>query len=58
MLRIKQVSEKTSKGPSTIWADVKKGTFPKPVKLSPKTTAWTDESIDIWLKEKIAESQS
>mgnify|MGYP000107864770 CR=1 FL=1 len=30
---------------STWWAGVKSGRFPKPVKLGPRTTAWTVESI-------------
>ena len=30
---------------STWWAGVAKGTFPKPVKLGPKITAWKIEDI-------------
>ena len=32
-------------GKSTWWAGVKSGRFPKPVKLGPRTTAWTNESL-------------
>jgi prophage regulatory protein len=32
-------------GKSTWWAGVKKGRFPKPVKLGPRTTAWKVEDI-------------
>lgn len=32
-------------GKSTIWARVREGTFPQPVKLGPRTTAWRVEDI-------------
>ena len=32
-------------GKSTWWQGVKDGRFPKPVKLSPRTTAWRVEDI-------------
>ena len=31
--------------PSTWWAGVKEGRFPKPVKLGPRITAWRAEDI-------------
>src|SRR5688500_8031770 len=33
-------------GKSTWWAGVKAGTFPKPVKLGPRVTAWRVEDIE------------
>ena len=32
-------------GKSTWWAGVKSGRFPKPVKLTPRTTAWRVEDV-------------
>ncbi len=32
-------------GATSWWAGVKSGKYPKPVKLGPRTTAWTVESI-------------
>ena len=32
-------------GKSTWWAGVKSGRFPKPVKLGPRITAWSVQSI-------------
>lgn len=34
---------------STIWRRVAAGTFPKPVKLSERVTAWRAEDIRAWL---------
>jgi len=34
---------------SSIWAGVKDGTFPKPIRLSKRTVAWTQGQLDAWL---------
>ncbi len=39
--------------PATLWRWVANGTFPEPVKLSPRVTAWRIEDIKKWLLEKI-----
>ncbi len=36
---------------STLWAHVKAGTFPAPVRLSPGITAWPVESIRRYIEE-------
>jgi prophage regulatory protein len=36
---------------STWWAGVKSGRYPKPVKLSPKITAWRTEDIHKLIEE-------
>lgn len=43
--------------PSTIWAWVKNGTFPKPVKLSPNCTAWPADVVEQWAQDRIAASR-
>lgn len=34
----------------TLWREVKAGTFPRPIKLSKRVTAWKVGSIRAWLK--------
>lgn len=34
---------------ATLWRRVKAGTFPKPVKLSERVTAWRVEDVRAWL---------
>lgn len=36
----------------TIWEWVRKGQFPKPVKLSDNVTVWRKSDIDAWLEDK------
>jgi predicted DNA-binding transcriptional regulator AlpA len=35
--------------PATIWRKVKEGTFPEPIKLGERITAWRVEDIEAWL---------
>jgi prophage regulatory protein len=49
-LRIPDVMLKTGLGKSTIWAWVKQGKFPKPIKLSPRVTVWEESKINKWME--------
>jgi prophage regulatory protein len=39
---------------ATLWRNVKSGTFPAPVKLSERVTAWRVEDIRAWMKSRAA----
>lgn len=39
-------------GPTLFWQLVREGRFPKPVKLSPRTTAWPVSAVREWLASK------
>lgn len=39
---------------ATLWRKVKAGTFPAPVKLSERVTAWPVESIRQWMQTRTA----
>jgi len=45
-LRLPQVLERIPVSKSTWWAGVRKGLYPKPVKLSERTSAWPESEID------------
>lgn len=38
----------------TLWRKVKNGTFPKPLKLSDRITAWKVGDVRRWISEQIA----
>jgi predicted DNA-binding transcriptional regulator AlpA len=42
---------------SSFWARVKEGRYPKGVKLGPRTTAWTVESIRSLIAQMSADAQ-
>lgn len=41
---------------ATLWRKVKDGSFPAPVKLSPRVTAWEAGKIRKWIAERAAEA--
>ncbi|AKG07593.1 hypothetical protein AAX05_06130 [Moraxella bovoculi] len=49
MSRISQILPFLPIGKSTVWAWVKDGKFPAPIKLSPTVTVWRNSDIHDWL---------
>ena len=41
-------------GASTLWRWVAAGTFPKPVKLSERVTAWKTSEVQAWIDQQSA----
>ena len=50
--RLPTVEDRTSLKKSSIYAGVKAGTFPAPVRLSARAVAWRDEDISRWINER------
>ena len=49
LLRIAEVSNKTTLAKSTIWLKMSQGKFPKPTKLSDSINVWRESDIDAWI---------
>jgi len=49
LLRITEVSNKTTLAKSTIWLKMSQGKFPKPTKLSDSINVWRESDIDAWI---------
>jgi len=45
-LRFPEVIDRTGKSKSTIWAAIKDGSFPKPVKLGPRSIGFIEAEIE------------
>ena len=45
-LRLPEVQRRTGKSKSTIWAAIKVGTFPTPIKLGPRSVGWIEAEIE------------
>ena len=54
LLRIADVSKKTTLAKSTIWLKMSQGQFPKPTKLSPAINVWKESDIDSWIENKFS----
>ncbi len=53
LYRLDSVLEKTGSSRSFIYAEIKNGSFPKPLKIGKRAVAWTAASIDAWIDTKI-----
>lgn len=57
LLRLPQTLTKTGLTRSALYAAVRAGTFPNPVRIGPKAVAWPDHEIDAWIANRIAERE-
>jgi len=53
-LRPAAAAQKLGIGISTLYAKLKTdATFPRPIKIGPRTTVFTESSLDAWLAERV-----
>lgn len=57
-MRVQRAAEKAAIGVSTLWRDVKRGTFVPPVRISSRNVAWVEAEIDALLAAKALMSRS
>lgn len=53
LLRLPAVMMRCGLGRSSIYAGVKAGTFPAPVRLSARAVGWREENLDRWVSERV-----
>ena len=53
LLRLPAVMEQCALGRSSIYAGVKAGTFPAPVRLSARAVGFREDEIDRWVSERV-----
>ena len=51
--RLSQLKKQLSVSRSSIWAWVKNGSFPKPIKLGKNCTAWNADDVHAWVQSRI-----
>lgn len=56
--RGKAVSKRTDIPLSTLYRMVRQGKFPKPFKISERSSAWDSEAVDEWIAARIAASKT
>jgi prophage regulatory protein len=56
-LRVSDVIVLVPVGRSTLWSWVRRGKFPRPIKLSARTTAWRRRDVVAWLNARVAEQR-
>ncbi|MGQ0501428.1 MAG: helix-turn-helix transcriptional regulator [Panacagrimonas sp.] len=58
LLRLPEVVRRTACSKSTIYQRERDGTFPKRLKVGPRTTAWRSDEIAAFIEARTAESRS
>lgn len=57
IIRRKSVEARTGLSRSTIYQQIKDGTFPSPISLGPKAVGWLLHEIEDWIAERIRRSR-
>lgn len=55
LIKMPQVRGNTGLSKSHIYALAQKGEFPKPIKLSERSSAWVESEVQEWIDNRIAE---
>ncbi len=55
LIKLPEVMRRTQKSRAAIYAGMVQETFPQSVKLGPRAVAWTEQSIEDWIQERIEE---
>ena len=56
LLRLPEVMLRTGKSRSTIYAEIKEGTFPKSIKIGKRAVAWPSNVVDDYINNIIKNS--
>lgn len=56
-MKLPEVLELSGKSRSSIYAAIKKGEFPAPVKLSTRSSAWIRSEIAAWAESRVKASR-
>jgi prophage regulatory protein len=48
-VRVNQLTQLIPISKASVWRKVKEGSFPKPIKLGERITAWRMEDVEAWL---------
>lgn len=54
LLRLREVTQRTALSRSAIYRAIAAGTFPAPVKLGERASAWNATEVDRWIADRIA----
>jgi prophage regulatory protein len=55
VIRFNEAAKRAGLGRSTVWAKVKKGEFPKPIRLTARTVGFDEAELDAFLESRKAE---
>lgn len=57
ILRLPNVQSRVKKSRSSIYLEMSRGDFPKPIKLGPRSVGWLESEVDEWIEKQIKKSR-
>ncbi len=57
VLRLGEVIARTGRSRSSIYADIERGEFPKPIKLGRRAVGWLASEVDSWIQGCVEKSR-
>lgn len=57
ILRLPKVRDKTGLPTSGIYKRISEGSFPKQVNLGGRTVGWLEADVNVWIRQRVAESR-
>lgn len=54
VLRLSEVCDRLGMSRTTLWRLIQNGTFPKPIKLSPRIFVWLESSLTAYIEKSAA----
>ena len=58
ILRLKEVLNRVGMSRSWLYESISNNTFPAPITISRRAVGWTEDSVNNWLLERIANSEA
>ena len=58
LLRLPEVMNQTGLRRAAIYARIREGVFPSPVKIGKRAVAWPESKVQAWIAERIAEART
>ncbi len=57
LIKLPEVMQRTGKKRSTVYANVKDGLMPAPIKIGEKAVCWVESEIEDWIASRITASR-
>lgn len=54
--KLPEVCRQTAQSAASVYRGIKQGTFPPPIKIGKRATAWVGASVDQWIRDRIESS--
>jgi prophage regulatory protein len=58
IIRLPEVRSRTGLARSTLYAEVRAGRFPAPLKLTARTSGWDARAVDQWISARLTASDT